>query len=501
MSKWNRNIITVILSLSSYIAYSQINCTVPLAPVLNYVSVEPETGNTILDWTLSQSTDIAAYILYTYEDGDGMAFDTIWDPAVHNFTINNTASKYSSFSYVVAAYRLPVIPGMDGCPSPLSNVLTTIFAQSVIDTCNKKIVLSWNRYPSFPHPVTDYSILLSVNGESFIEIDKVNPDLDNFILNDFTVDEDYCFVIRANLEGGLFSTSNKTCLLTKMQRAPQWINADDANVTEENEVSLSFTIDPMTEIFHYSLERRTGYEGNFQEIAQPVSANGSVLFTDNKADINTVNFYRLSALNNCNIPVTYSNLSSNMVLVLERIGNDLNLSWNSYKEWNGTIFSYRLFINTGNGFEERAVLQPSDTVITLGYNELMYQVTGNEICFYILASEISNPNGINGQSLSSHVCTVPTEIVTVPNVFTPNNDLVNDFFRPVLSFTPVDYHLIISDRRGNTLFETRDYTAEWDGSHNGNNHPESVCLWFLKVVTPSGKSISKTGTVTIINKR
>ena len=90
------------------------------------------------------------------------------------------------------------------------------------------------------------------------------------------------------------------------------------------------------------------------------------------------------------------------------------------------------------------------------------------------------------------------EKITVPNVFTPNNDLDNDLFKPVLSFTPKDYHLIISDRHGVTLFETRDFLEAWDGTKNGSPQPEGVCLWFLKVTTPSGKSISKTGTVTII---
>jgi gliding motility-associated-like protein len=165
------------------------------------------------------------------------------------------------------------------------------------------------------------------------------------------------------------------------------------------------------------------------------------------------------------------------------------------------ISSYRLFINTGKGFEEKVVIQPPDTLFTLGYQELMYDVTGSDICFYISVSETSNPYDVNGHSISSRICTVPTEIITVPNVFTPNNDLLNDFFKPVLSFTPLDYHLIISDRPGNILFETRDFRAEWDGFQNGNPQPQGVCLWFLKVTTPSGKSISKTGTITIIRSR
>jgi gliding motility-associated-like protein len=186
---------------------------------------------------------------------------------------------------------------------------------------------------------------------------------------------------------------------------------------------------------------------------------------------------------------------------LEKKGNYLNLSWNSYKEWLGMVSSYRLFIDTGKGFEEKTVLQPTDTVFTLGYKEIMYEVTASEVCFYISVLETSNPYGVTGQSLSSRVCTVPTEIITVPNVFTPNSGTANAYFRPRLSFTPQDYHLVISDRRGNILFETRDYDAEWDGSQNGNPQPQGVCLWFLKVTTPSGKSISKTGTLTVINSR
>jgi gliding motility-associated-like protein len=501
MKTWHLNIILTLFSLLSYNAFSQTNCTVPLPPLFTLVSVQPETGNTEFSWTSSPSSDIAAYIIYSYKNGDGLAIDTLWDPLATSYTIPTTASKYYSVSYVIASYRLPVIPGMDGCPSPLSNVLNTIFAKADIDSCNKKLVISWNGYQSLPDRVIDYSILMSVHGGNFTEVAKTDPGSNNYTLNDFTTDEEYCFVIRANLEGGNFSTSNKACLLTKMQRPPLWINADQATVNADNKISLSFSVDPLSEITHFNLERKTGTSGTFQKIAQPVSVDGSVHFIDDQADISNVNYYRLSAINNCNNPVTVSNLCSNIVLSLERTGKDLKLSWNPYKEWLGMVSLYRLFINTGNGFAEKVELQPSDTVLTLGYQDIMYEVTGNEVCFYISALETSNPYGVTGQSQSSGVCTGPTEIITVPNVFTPNNDMINDFFKPVLSFTPLDYHLVISDRQGKILFETRDYNATWDGSQKGKPYPTDVCLWFLKVTTPSGKSISKTGTLTIINNR
>ena len=430
MKRKHLNIIILLLSFCSYSAISQINCTVPLPPVLTSVSVQPETGRTEFTWILSESSGIAAYIHLFIQDGDGHAIDTVWDPAATSHIISNTAPKYSSVSYVVAAHRLSAVPGMPGCTSPLSNVLSTIFCEAEADTCNKKINVLWNSYPS--EPKISYRLFRNALSQWKHIIRKKHstvPGNTSFTINDFITDAEYCFYIRANLEGGSFSTSNKTCVLTKMQRPPEWINADYATVNPDSRIIVSFTIDPVSEITHFLLERKTGMTGTFGLLAQIKSDNGSVLYTDAQATANVANYYRLSAINSCNNPITVSNIASNMVLLLERKDNELNLSWNPYRAWMGSISEYRLFIDTGNGFEEKAVIGASDSLYTLDYKEIMYEVSGNEICMYIIASEVSNPHGITGQSNSSGVCTKPVEVITVPNIFTPNNDLVKRFIQ------------------------------------------------------------------------
>jgi gliding motility-associated-like protein len=473
---------------------AQENCSVPEPPVLNSVSVEPETGNATLNWSLSPSDGIAAYVLYTYNDEVGLPFDTIWDPSAISYTYNTLATSYFSISYVVAAHRLP------NCVSPLSNHLNTIFAIAEIDTCNRKISLSWNSYSSEPKKVTGYTIMASVNGSIYSPVGSLSEDKESYLLDDFITDAGYCFYVIAELEDGTYSKSNKTCLSTTMQRPPDWINADYATVTDDK-IRLSFTVDPYSEISDFMLERKNGTTGSFTEIAKPVLKDGIISYTDGNADVKSINFYRLSAVNSCNNPITISNLASNIVLNLERMNSNVILRWNKYRKWNGGVKSYKIFTDTGFGYREISEIQAADSSFVIDYHDIMYDAAVGELCFQVVAGETSNPYGIEGSSISQKVCTPALEMITVPDVFTPNNDLVNDLFRPVLSFTPIEFHLIISNRQGVILFETRDYNESWNGSQKGNPVPEGVYLWYLRVTTPSRSIISKTGTIAVYFNR
>jgi gliding motility-associated-like protein len=498
MRKRYHHVIIMFLACCSSELEAQVNCTVPLPPVLTSVSVQPETDKTEFTWLPSESSDVAAYILYTFKNGDGQAIDTVWDPSATSHVISNNAPKYGSVSYVVAAHRLSLVPGMPGCTSPLSNAISTIFCEASIDTCNRKLHISWNSYTPVPKIVTGYIVMLSVNNGEFSTAASEGADILSFTLDDFITGALYCFYIRAELEDGTHSSSNQACVLTDMQKPPEWINADYATVTE-NGIALAFTVDPESQITDFLLERKTGQDDEFAVVSQLQSVGNKVVYTDNEADINNVNYYRLSAVNNCQIPVTFSNIASNIVLSLNPEGNYINLSWNPYRYWLGQVSGYRIYVDSGSGYVNLAAADPEDSVLAVDYRDIMYSVTGKEICFYVSASESLNPYGIAGESNSSVKCTPPAEIITVPNIFTPNNDLVNDLFRPVLSFIPTEYHLVISENHGKVLFESRDHNEAWDGSSGGKAQPDGVYLWFLKITTPSGKSLSRSGTVTIIH--
>jgi gliding motility-associated-like protein len=465
----------------------------PAPPLFERVSVNYQTGFTELKWSPGMSPDVAGYVIYSFRNNEGYAIDTVHDPYATNYIYRQAASSFFSETFVVAAIDSSVNT------SPLSNALRTIFASAVTDSCRQIIRISWNSYISTPFDVTGYSIFKSSGGGSYTRAGDVSDTTLSFTISDFTDDTGYCFFVNARLEDGSVSGSNKSCLTTSIQKPPQWINADYATIDENRHIMLSFSFDLVSEISTFILEKKSVPGKGFQEVARLVSENGSLKFTDENADISIINFYRLSAVNRCNSAVISSNLSSNIALSLNQSAKEISLKWNPYREWNGNVGSYRIFMDTGTGFAEKATVSPPDTSLIIDYREIMGYTTDEDICFFVEAVESGNPYGINGISRSDVMCTTISERVMVPDLFTPNNDLVNDVFRPVITFTPVSYHLVISGMNGTVLFESDDYLSEWDGSYNGKPLPPGVYLWFIRIKTPSGKNITRTGTVTIVN--
>lgn len=86
--------------------------------------------------------------------------------------------------------------------------------------------------------------------------------------------------------------------------------------------------------------------------------------------------------------------------------------------------------------------------------------------------------------------------VYVPNVFTPNNDELNDIFLPIIRGVK-QYDLAIYNRWGARIFHSIDPQKGWDGSFSGQPCKDDVYIWKLTLSSNSGESKTQTGHVTL----
>ena len=96
------------------------------------------------------------------------------------------------------------------------------------------------------------------------------------------------------------------------------------------------------------------------------------------------------------------------------------------------------------------------------------------------------------------VKTVKSIEVYVPNAFTPNNDGLNDYLRP-LSFgiKKVDYFKVYN-RWGQLLFEMHAALPGWDGTFKGERLEMQTVIWIFKGTGVDGKIYTKSGTSVLV---
>lgn len=78
-----------------------------------------------------------------------------------------------------------------------------------------------------------------------------------------------------------------------------------------------------------------------------------------------------------------------------------------------------------------------------------------------------------------------SQIVTAPNIFTPNGDEINDVWLPTIEneLSLTEYSLVIFNRWGITVFETNEYKAGWDGrTTSGIECIDGTYYYILKYV-------------------
>ena len=93
--------------------------------------------------------------------------------------------------------------------------------------------------------------------------------------------------------------------------------------------------------------------------------------------------------------------------------------------------------------------------------------------------------------------------IFIPNTFTPNDDDLNDTFKPVFSPEGVDatkYLLEIYDRWGQLLFSSTRIETGWDGKVKGELVKEGSYVYRIRFADMVGQVFEKLGSVVLLRK-
>lgn len=140
------------------------------------------------------------------------------------------------------------------------------------------------------------------------------------------------------------------------------------------------------------------------------------------------------------------------------------------------------------------------------YSELIWSFPGDkqygetathvypEAGFYSIKLEATN--GICKDDTVRNIEIIPVGNIYIPNAFTPNNDGINDVFKPSLNNIEEDsYQFSVFNRWGNLLFETTAAGQGWNGIHGGTASPEGVYVYVIKAITKDGRLLELTGEI------
>jgi len=127
-------------------------------------------------------------------------------------------------------------------------------------------------------------------------------------------------------------------------------------------------------------------------------------------------------------------------------------------------------------------------------SDKVYQIDALNANATLKCSLGSNQNSLGAASIKTSLENINYN--NPPNVFTPNNDLINDTFHfktneKLLSFT-------IFNRWGNIIYKWDSNDVLWDGTNfRGNNVSEGVYFYSMKYID-CNKVLNKTGHITLV---
>jgi gliding motility-associated-like protein len=394
------------------------------------------------------------------------------------------------------------------------------------DELNGELYIAWSPANEldtelFPGPYR-YELLHGVDGQDasvVVFTSPDNPDLLNgdttFVhtgINTLTSQHTY----RVNLwSGSDFVGSSATATSIFLET-----DVDDQQIT----LFMNYNVPWVNE--SYAVYRRDPGESAFTLI----DITDDIVYTDTSVENNTEYCYYVTSTGGYNAPGMIDPIENNSQEVCavavdltppcvptfflddDCENETLYLSWtnpnNSCEETDDGDIYHLWFSPTEKAeFSLLAVIDNfNDTTLVLNSGGILSSIAG---CYAITALDSLTP-GLDGDlrrnesEFSNVVCVDNCPYYELPNIFSPNNDGINDVFRVIAWRHIASVDFFVFSRWGTLVFETNDLQINWDGTHmeNGEICPDGTYFYTARVNTIrlSGVVAEEiSGTITLVN--
>jgi len=157
------------------------------------------------------------------------------------------------------------------------------------------------------------------------------------------------------------------------------------------------------------------------------------------------------------------------------------------------ITPYNEFFELCDGDSIPSVYSVTSTV-SGGYNEWTLLGNTTESNNFNIAWDsfgtfiLSVVNYVNGcaspqQETTITIAQCPQELLYIPNSFTPDGNEFNNTWRPIVTsgFDNTSYRMILYNRWGEIIWESRDINEGWDGTYNNTIVPVGSYVWTVEL--------------------
>jgi len=353
-----------------------------------------------------------------------------------------------------------------------SKVVSSVVIQPAVTTLDEINSITWKPYSNMAdlieYQLTKDGVAISRTQNTY------------YLDTDVKCGEIYNYQLVAIIQGDVRSYSAPIKIEPKTT-VPDVINSASVTVSEDNliETKVELNGTGLTSSYDLIIERSISGSSSWSKISG--APNQSLAFQDK--DVNTAEnsyCYRFTYTNACKLS---SPSPSQAVCSILLKGDATNVVWTNNSPFSGGTASFDLIQmdKAGNVTDETPKgLSTSHQVV----------LEDETTSLYLIKAFSSSGNMV---SYSNKLNFVKDAIVKIPDVFTPNGDLINDIFL-VKSYFTNSFRLSVFNRWGVLIFQTNSSAEGWNGSDDkGVPLPGGYYVYKVDIEDTRGKRSSRNG--------